>query len=60
MAQRVWSHLTVSQGVIAVTLPTKVDAAMERDGIDPQPQEGIGKRAWWFRQILAAAPLSAS
>ena len=60
MAQRVWSHLLVSDGVIAVTLPTKVDASMERDGIDPQPQEGLGKRAWWFRQILAAAPLSAS
>jgi hypothetical protein len=58
MAQRVWSHLTVSQGVIAVDLPARLSAAMERDGIDPQPQEGIGNRAWWFRQILAAAPLS--
>lgn len=60
MAQRVWSQLTVSQGVIAVTLPTKVDPSMLRDGIDPQPHEGLGKRAWWFRQVLAAAPLSAS
>ncbi|WP_344217767.1 DUF5691 domain-containing protein [Kribbella sancticallisti] len=60
MAQRVWSHLLISDGLIAVTLPTRLDASMERDGIDPQPQEGIGKRAWWFRQILAAAPLRAS
>jgi hypothetical protein len=60
MAARVWSHLTVSQGVLAVTLPSRVDASMQRDGIDPQPQEGIGKRAWWYRQILAAAPLRAS
>ncbi|TDU89141.1 hypothetical protein EV138_2696 [Kribbella voronezhensis] len=60
MAARVRSHLMVSQGVLAVTLPSRVDAAMQRDGIDPQPQEGIGKRAWWFRQILAAAPLAAS
>jgi hypothetical protein len=61
MAQRVWSHLTVSQGVIAVNLPTRVDASMERDGVDPQQQEeGLGKRASWFRQIVAAAPLSAS
>ncbi|MEV8376670.1 DUF5691 domain-containing protein [Kribbella sp. NPDC056861] len=58
MAQRVWSHLTISQGVIAVDLPARLTAAMERDGIDPQPQDGIGKRAWWFRQIVAAAPLS--
>ncbi|QNE20424.1 hypothetical protein F1D05_24080 [Kribbella qitaiheensis] len=58
MAARVWSHLTVSQGVLAVTLPSQVDASMQRDGIDPQPQEGIGKRAWWLRQLLAAAPLA--
>jgi hypothetical protein len=58
MAARVWAHLTVSQGVVAVTLPSRVDEAMLRDGIDPQPQEGIGKRAWWFRQLLAAAPLA--
>ncbi|WBQ04794.1 DUF5691 domain-containing protein [Kribbella sp. CA-293567] len=58
MAQRVRSHLIVSQGVIAVDLPTEVTPAMERDGIDPQPQDGIGKRAWWFRQLVAAAPLS--
>lgn len=60
MAARVWSHLTVSQGVLAVTLPSRVDESMLRDGIDPQPQEGIGKRAWWFRQLLAAAPLATS
>jgi hypothetical protein len=58
MAQRVWSHLTVSQGVIAVDLPSRLTKAMERDGIEPEPQEGIGKRAWWFRQLVAAAPLS--
>jgi hypothetical protein len=60
MATRVASHLAVSQGVLAVTLPSRVGAAMQRDGIEPQPQEGIGKRAWWLRQILAAAPLAAS
>jgi uncharacterized protein DUF5691 len=60
MAERVWAHLTVGQGVLAVTLPSRVDESMLRDGIDPLPQEGIGKRAWWFRQILAAAPLATS
>jgi hypothetical protein len=58
MVGRVWSQLTVSQGVLAVTLPTRVTASMQRDGIDPEPQEGLGKRASWFRQILAAAPLA--
>lgn len=58
MAQRLWSHLTVSQGVLAVDLPRRASAAMERDGIDSQPPEGFGKRAWWFRQIVAATPLS--
>ncbi|MFI5713062.1 DUF5691 domain-containing protein [Kribbella sp. NPDC051620] len=57
MAQRVWSHLTVSQGVLAVDLPTRLTKAMERDGVEPEPQEGFGKRAWWFLQIVAAAPL---
>jgi hypothetical protein len=34
---------------------------MQRDGIDPQPmqaKQAIGKRSWWFRQLVAAAPLS--
>ena len=31
---------------------------MERDGIDSQNPEGIGKRAWWFLQIVASTPLS--
>ncbi|NEA34881.1 DUF5691 domain-containing protein [Streptomyces sp. SID13031] len=60
MAQRVWSQLTVSQGVLVVELPTGVTTAMERDGVDSQPKEGIGKRAWWFQQLLAAAPLATS
>jgi hypothetical protein len=58
MAQRMWSHLVVSQGVLAVDLPKRLSAAMERDGIDSQNPEGIGKRAWWFLQIVAATPLS--
>lgn len=58
MAERVWSHLTVSQGVLAVDLPMRMTKAMEHDGIEPEPQEGFGKRAWWFSQIAAAAPLT--
>jgi hypothetical protein len=58
MAERVWSHLAVSEGVLTVTLPQRVTKAMERDGIDPQPHPGLGRRAWWLRQLIAAAPLS--
>ena len=61
MAARVRAALTMSPGVVTVTLPTRVTAAMERDGIDPQPmqaKQAIGKRSWWFRQLVAAAPLS--
>lgn len=58
MATRVRRCLAVSEGALVVTLPTRVEAAMLRDGVDPQPQQAIGKRAWWFRQLVAAAPLS--
>lgn len=57
MAERVWSHLVVSQGVLAVTLPQRISKAMERDGIDSQAQVGLGRRAWWLQQLVAAAPL---
>ena len=30
---------------------------MTRDGIEPNPPPGTGKRAWWLRQIVGAAPL---
>ena len=36
MAERVWAHLLLSQGVLAVDLSAQADASMERDGIDPQ------------------------
>ncbi|WP_433165151.1 DUF5691 domain-containing protein [Kribbella sp. CA-247076] len=58
MTERLWSHLVVSQGVLAVDLPKRLSASMERDGIDSQNPEGIGKRAWWFLQIVANTPLA--
>ncbi|MEJ1136832.1 DUF5691 domain-containing protein [Kribbella sp. CCNWLW197] len=57
MTERMWSHLVVSQGVLAVDLPKRLSTSMERDGIDSQNPEGIGKRAWWFLQIVANTPL---
>ncbi|HEY4571646.1 MAG TPA: DUF5691 domain-containing protein [Kribbella sp.] len=59
MTERLHSHLTATQGVLAVDLPRRLTQSMERDGIDSQNPEGIGKRAWWFHQIVANAPLSA-
>ncbi|NUR94157.1 MAG: hypothetical protein HOV67_02745 [Kribbellaceae bacterium] len=58
MTARLRAHLTPTQGVLAVDLPRTLTQAMERDGIDSQNPEGIGKRAWWFHQIVAATPLS--
>ncbi|MEU4193200.1 DUF5691 domain-containing protein [Kribbella sp. NPDC026611] len=57
MAERLHSHLTVAQGVLAVDLPRRVTQSMERDGIDSQNPEGVGKRAWLFEQIVANTPL---
>lgn len=59
MAERLHSHLTLTQGVLAVDLPKRVTQSMERDGIDSQNPEGVGKRAWWFLQIIANTPLAA-
>lgn len=59
MTERLHSHLTPTQGVLAVDLPRRVTQSMERDGIDAQNPEGVGKRAWWFLQIVANTPLSA-
>ncbi|HZX01577.1 DUF5691 domain-containing protein [Kribbella sp.] len=57
MTERLHSHLVESQGVLAVDLPRSLTTSMERDGLDSQNPEGIGKRAWWFHQIVANTPL---
>jgi hypothetical protein len=31
---------------------------MARDGIVARPPAGVGERAWWLRQLLAATPLA--
>ncbi|HEY3558206.1 MAG TPA: DUF5691 domain-containing protein [Kribbella sp.] len=59
MTERLHSHLAPSQGVLAVDLPRRLTQSMERDGLDSQNPEGIGKRAWWFHQIVASTPLQA-
>ncbi|MFF7454926.1 DUF5691 domain-containing protein [Kitasatospora sp. NPDC008115] len=43
---------------LLVTPPTACDPAMQRDGIPPKSPTGRGERAWWFGEVIAAAPLS--
>ncbi|NET33215.1 MAG: hypothetical protein F6K19_14545 [Cyanothece sp. SIO1E1] len=62
MAQRAQSWVQLQdQGTtlkIEVTLPENCEKDWERDGINPKPPKGEGKRAWWLWQILASTPLS--
>ncbi len=60
-------HLDAPEGVLArlrggaavrVELPSELDAAARRDGIDPRAPGATGERAWWLRQMLAAVPPS--
>ncbi len=43
---------------LEVTLPEACDKAMVRDGIEAKPPKGVGEKAWWLQQLLAATPLS--
>ena len=45
------------KATLEVSLPDDSDKAMQRDGIDGNPPEGIGKKAWWLLQIVASVPL---
>ncbi|MGW3242869.1 DUF5691 domain-containing protein [Streptomyces sp. NPDC001070] len=44
-------------GRITVEAPYECDTAMERDGVVAIPPAGRGERAWWFGQVVDAAPL---
>jgi hypothetical protein len=44
---------------VRVTPPAECDESMLRDGVVPTPPRStIGPRAWWLRQVVAAAPLA--
>ena len=59
MAQRVLvASDRVSQGVSPSTSRAGRPRRWNATVSSRKPQEGIGKRAWWFRQLVAAAPLS--
>jgi hypothetical protein len=46
------------QSKIQVTLPEVCDESMRRDGIEPTPPKGMGEKAWWLRQMVAAIPIT--
>jgi hypothetical protein len=41
---------------LVVTLPGAPDSAAVRDGVLPTPPAGVGERAWWLAQTVAAVP----
>ncbi|MBV6696507.1 DUF5691 domain-containing protein [Kitasatospora aureofaciens] len=43
---------------LLVTPPAECDAGMQRDGIPLKSPTGRGERAWWFGEVIAAAPLA--
>lgn len=43
---------------LVVALPDAPDAAAVRDGVLPAPPPGVGERAWWLAQLVAAVPPS--
>ncbi|MFE2723706.1 DUF5691 domain-containing protein [Kitasatospora sp. NPDC059327] len=60
MAERARAAVRLSErGThLLVTPPTECDAAMQRDGIPLKSPTGRGERAWWFGEVIAAAPLA--
>ncbi|MFJ4435448.1 DUF5691 domain-containing protein [Streptomyces sp. NPDC088923] len=43
---------------LTIETPRACDAAMEHDGVVAKPPAGRGERAWWFGQVVEAAPLA--
>jgi hypothetical protein len=41
---------------LEVELPQICDDAMKRDGIEPQPPEGMGEKSWWLQQMVRSIP----
>ncbi|MFJ4185838.1 DUF5691 domain-containing protein [Kitasatospora sp. NPDC089509] len=60
MAQRARAAVTLagSGTHLLVTPPAECDERMQRDGIAPKSPTGRGERAWWFGEVVAAAPLA--
>jgi hypothetical protein len=54
MEGRILPLLRVESGRIELTLPAALDAAMRRDGIGAAPHHGLGEKAGWVVDMLAA------
>jgi len=48
----------VGAGKLAVEPPQEIDAAWERDGFADKAPPGMGKRAYWLRQVLSMVPFT--
>jgi len=46
----------VGKPSLEVDLPDDCDDALQRDGVEPQPPQGTGKKAWWLQQMVRAIP----
>jgi hypothetical protein len=64
MKARVVPRIRLIRGkapTLTVDLPDACDTAAIRDGVEPrptQPTHGLGERAWWLCQMVAAVPPS--
>lgn len=41
---------------LEVTPPAQCDRAMQRDGVELKPPQGIGEKAYWLEQMLSVIP----
>lgn len=60
MEARVAAHVRLERAgppVLEVRLPDDLPARWAADGVDRQPRRGMGERAWWLAQVVAATPL---
>lgn len=57
MAERAGPLVRMARRRVETRLPERVDEAMVRDGVVVKPPAGVGERAWWLHQLVAATPL---
>ena len=56
MFARADAMLTYTNGTFTITLPTKIDASWQRDGIKTLPSHKTDPQTWYARQILVLIP----
>jgi len=57
MAERSRPLVRITAKRVETVLPEQIDPTMLRDGVVAKPPAGMGQRAWWFFQLVAATPL---